>query len=165
ENNRLEIEFMMDQGTGTEYKMNIAIQDMLKQIGIDVHINQVDDATYYQNRINQAIPMERNCWWVDYNDPDNLLAAYWSRRAVESNSTGYSNEEVFDKFDAAKREIDPEKRLKMYQEIEQQLVEEVAFIPIFQPQLTIITSPKITTFIPSWNGWTDTCWYGTEKSA
>ena len=34
-----------------------------------------------------------------------------------------------------------------------------------EPQLTIITSPKITTFIPSWNGWTDTCWYGTEKSA
>jgi len=160
----LTITFMMDMGTGTEYKMNIAIQDMLKQVGINCEIQQTDDATYYQNRLNQAIPMERNSWWVDYNDPDNVLYTFFSRRAQETNSVGCTDEWVFDMLDAARRETDVDKRLEMYQQVEAHCVEQAYFIPIFQPELNIITQPNITNFMPSWNGWTDTSFYGVEKN-
>lgn len=160
----LKIAFMMDMGTGTEYKMNIAIQDMLKQVGIEMELQQTDDAAYYQNRLDCAIPMERNCWWVDYNDPDNVLYSYFSRRAQEGNSVGCTDEWVFDMLDKARREVDADKRLKMYQEIEAYLVENVYFIPIFQPQLTVITQPNISNYTPAWNGWTSTCYYGIEKN-
>lgn len=160
-NNRLEVHFMMDMGTGTEYKMNIAIQDMLKEIGIDVVIDQTDDATYFQNRLNGTIPVERNCWWVDYNDPDNVLYSFYSERA--ENSTGCSDQWVFDSLETARRETDPEKRLSMYSEIDKYLVENAFYIPVFQPELNIITQPNISNFQPAWNGWTSTCWYGVEK--
>ncbi|MDD6047205.1 MAG: ABC transporter substrate-binding protein [bacterium] len=161
----LKIQFMMDMGTGTEYKMNIAIQAMLKEVGIEVEILQTDDATYYQNRLNGTIPMERNCWWVDYNDPDNVLYSYFSERAQESNSVNINDPYVFETLEAARREVDVEKRLKMYQELEEYLVENVYFIPIFQPQLVVITQPNIQNYKPAWNGWTATCYYGIEKSA
>ena len=160
----LTVTFMMDMGTGTEYKMNIAIQDMLKQVGINCEIQQTDDATYYESRLDGTIPMERNAWWVDYNDPDNAIYSFYSRRAQETNSCGCTDEWVFDTLDAARREIDVEKRLQMYQEVEAYLVEHCYFLPIFQPELNIITQPNITGFLPSWNGWTDTCWYGVEKN-
>ena len=161
----LKIQFMMDMGTGTEYKMNIAIQAMLKEVGIDVEIIQTDDATYHQERMNGTIPMERNAWWVDYNDPDNVLYNYFSERAQESNSVNIDDRYVFDTLEAARREVDPEKRLKMYQDVEAHCVENVYFIPIFQPQLVVITQPNIVHYKPSWNGWTDTCYYGIEKTA
>ena len=160
----LKIEFMMDMGTGVEYKMNIAIQAMLKEVGIEMTLNQVDDATYYQNRLNGAIPVERNAWWVDYNDPDNVLYSYFSRRAQEGNSVGMTDEWVFNMLDDARREVDSEKRLEMYQEIEKYLVDNVCFIPIFQPQLTVIIQPNISNYTPAWNGWTSTCYYGIEKN-
>ena len=160
----LKIEFMMDMGTGVEYKMNIAIQAMLKEVGIEMTLNQVDDATYYQNRLNGAIPVERNAWWVDYNDPDNVLYSYFSRRAQEGNSVGMTDEWVFNMLDDARREVDSEKRLEMYQEIEKYLVDNVCFIPIFQPQLTVIIQPNISHYTPAWNGWTSTCYYGIEKN-
>lgn len=161
----LTIQFMMDMGTGTEYKMNIAIQDMLAQVGINLDLQQTDDATYYQHRLEGTIPMERNCWWVDYNDPDNVLYSYFSRRAQESNSVGLSDEWVFDMLESARREVDSDKRIAMYREIEAYLVENVCFIPIFQPQLTVITQPNVVNYVPSWNGWTSTCFYGIEKVA
>ncbi|NMA93436.1 MAG: ABC transporter substrate-binding protein [Clostridiales bacterium] len=160
----LKIQFMMDMGTGTEYKMNIAIQAMLKDVGIEMELVQTDDATYYHHRLNGTIPMERNCWWVDYNDPDNVLYTYFSRRAQESNSVGLKDEWVFNMLDDARREVNEEKRLKMYQEIEAHLVENVCFIPVFQPQLTVITQPNITNYKPAWNGWTSTCYYGVGKN-
>ena len=160
----LTIKCMMDMGTGTEYKMNIAIQAMLAEVGINMELQQVDDATYYQNRLDGTIPMERNCWWVDYNDPDNVLYSYFSRRAQESNSVGLDDEYVFETLEAARRETDPDARIKMYQDIEAHLLENVCFIPIFQPQLTVITQPNISNYVPAWNGWTSTNYYGVEKN-
>lgn len=160
----LKLTFMMDMGTGVEYKMNIAIQAMLKEVGIEMELAQTDEAAYYQHRLDGTIPMERNAWWVDYNDPDNVLYSFFSRRAQESNSCGLDDEWVFDMLEDARREVDSEKRLKMYQEIEAHLVENVCFIPIFQPQLTVITQPSITNYTPAWNGWTDACYYGVEKN-
>ena len=161
--NPLEIHFMMDMGTGTEYKMNIAIQDMLKEIGINVVIDQTDDATYFQNRINHTIPVERNCWWVDYNDPDNVLYSYYSERAQEANSTGCADQWVFDTLEVARRTVDVDARLDLYRQVDAYLVDHAFYIPIFQPELNIITQPNIRNFVPSWNGWTSTCWYGVEK--
>lgn len=160
----LKITFMMDMGTGVEYKMNIAIQAMLKEVGIEMELAQTDEAAYFQHRLDGTIPMERNAWWVDYNDPDNVLYSFFSRRAQESNSCGLTDEWVFDQLEAARREIDETKRLEMYQEIEAYLVENVYFIPIFQPQLTVITQPNISNYTPAWNGWTSTCYYGIEKN-
>ena len=108
--------------------------------------------------------MERNCRWVDYNDPDNVLYSYFSRRAQEGNSVGCTDEWVFNMLDDARCEVDADKRLKMYQEIEAYLVENVYFIPIFQPQLTVITQPNISNYTPAWNGWPSTCYYGIEKN-
>ena len=75
-----------------------------------------------------------------------------------------TDEWVFNMLDDARREVDSEKRLEMYQEIEKYLVDNVCFIPIFQPQLTGIIQPNISTYTPAWNGWTSTCYYGIEKN-
>ena len=101
---------------------------------------------------------------LDYNDPDNVLYSYFSRRAQEGNSVGMTDEWVFNMLDDARREVDSEKRLEMYQEIEKYLVDNVCFIPIFQPQLTVIIQPNISNYTPAWNGWTSTCYYGIEKN-
>lgn len=155
----LKIQIMQEAGAGTELNMNVAIQAMLKEVGIDMEILQVDEATYYANRLDCTIPMERNAWWVDYNDPDNFLYSYFSRPLQAVNSVGFHDEFLFALLEDARREPDADKRISMYQEAEKYLLDNQVFIPIFQPSCVYILSDRVDQFTLSWNGWTDMSFY------
>ena len=58
-----------------------------------------------------------------------------------------------------RRIVDPDERLAKYQEIEQYLIDNQVFIPIFQPTCVYILQDRVKNFTLSWNGWTDMSFY------
>jgi len=161
--NGLKVEVIQISDSRAELEMNIVVQSMLKAVGIDMEIVQVDEATYFARREAGEIPFERQSWWVDYNDPDNFLYTYFSERNTTSLSINYLRRDFLDLLEAARKEVDNNKRLAMYQEAERILiVEDQVIIPIFQMEHIIILQDKVQNFVLPWNGWSDMMYYGVE---
>jgi ABC-type transport system substrate-binding protein len=145
-----------NDASSSERDMNVAIQGMLKEVGIDLSIRAVDMATYYDMREKGQTPLERMAWWVDYNDPDNFLYTFFSEKKSAHYSVNYFDPEVISLLEAARREVDNDARLKMYQDAEEIIVarDHVA-IPMFQVTHTFVLSDRVKNFKVSWNGWSD----------
>lgn len=102
-----------------------AIQQMLKDhLNIDVEIRNMDRTTYEVEMKDWAIPMSTLMFTYDFPDPHNMLSLVW-----HSQPKGYSRHDwKSERFDAivdqAVRELDHEKRMSLYTEAEQILVED-----------------------------------------
>lgn len=111
---------------------SLAIQQMLKDIGIDWTVKIVDKATFNDARSKGNVPSNFGNWWADYPDPDNYLYTYFQSKSSKSMSVNYNNADA-DKILADARGLaDQSKRQKMYQDLETKLLyDEYALIPLF----------------------------------
>jgi ABC-type transport system substrate-binding protein len=99
-------------------------------LGVRIDIEQVDWATYLGELNEHRLQMFALAWSADYPDPENFLETQFHSRS-ELNNTGYSNPEVDALLDAARGELDTAKRLELFHQAEQQIVDDVPWIPVF----------------------------------
>jgi len=111
--------------------LNLAIQQMLKEVGIDYQVKIVDKATFNGARSQGNIPANQGNWFADYPDPDNYLYTYFHSSQSKGMSVNYNNPEVDKILDDARGLADQAKRQKMYQDLEMKLIyDEYAIVPI-----------------------------------
>jgi oligopeptide transport system substrate-binding protein len=67
-------------------------------------------------------------WCADYPDPQNWLSVFWHSRSEFAESIGYSNLEVDKLIDQADIEIDPEKRMELYDQAQKLVVDDTPYI-------------------------------------
>lgn len=128
-----------DKATDT----NLAIQQMLKDVGIDYQIKVVDKATFRPARGNGEVPANQGNWWADYPDPDNYLWTYFHSGDSKSMSVNYSNPAVDQVLEEARGISDQAKRQKMYQDLETSLLSEYAVIPLFHEKQYDLTQKNV----------------------
>lgn len=155
-----EIEIYQTTDNPDALSVNQVIQSMLEQAGFKVTITQMDNAAYLASRKEGKIGMTRAVWWADYNDPDNFLYTFFSRKNAAVRSSNYDNEEVFDLLEAARAEINETKRMEMYKTIDTTLVQDDAMVvPLYQMNHIVVVQDWVKGFEVPWNGWTDTPYY------
>jgi ABC-type transport system substrate-binding protein len=158
--NGFEMEIIQVSDSATTLEMNEVVQSMMSQIGVNVKITQVDEATYYAMRKAGEIPVYRSSWWADYNDPDNFYYTFFSEKNAVVRSTCYKNPEVFAGLDEARTMVDPDARLKYYQEMDNIIInEDAAILPMFQMNKIFVVSDRVKEFHIAWNGWSDMSFY------
>jgi oligopeptide transport system substrate-binding protein len=96
-----------------------------------------DNATYPQ--------MSLGGWIQDYPDPQNWLSVYWQSNATFAQRVQYQNEE----FDRLVREADttvddPQRRLELYEQAHQILIDEQAGINLYNPAAIFLVKPTVT---------------------
>ena len=136
----------------------------LSEIGIRVRIRYEDDwPTYERLLLERRLPFYRYAWYADFPDPDNFLTILFHSQA-RYNFVAYSNGKVDRLLDRAKRELDPLKRVEMYREAEDLILEDAPIIPIlhrtfemvYQPYVKgIEVSPLGAPYIPMSKVWLD----------
>lgn len=110
---------------------------------IDIKLQSVEAATAYNNLDKGVYPMFILDWVPDFLDPDNyiqpfLSCAEGSEKAGcqegESKLWGsfYYNPQVNELIDQQRRELDPQKRQKIFTELQEILGRDVPFIPLWQ---------------------------------
>ncbi|MBA3826564.1 MAG: hypothetical protein H0X24_22020, partial [Ktedonobacterales bacterium] len=110
---------------------------------------------------------------ADYPDPQDFTsnlfapnngtngnnAANFGVKAVASNTGLGAELDITTQMNTADAELDPAKRIQMYQQIEQQLVFQVAVIPTDQPKLIYRLQPYVTNFtLPATGYVSDQSW-------
>ncbi|GAB6138238.1 peptide ABC transporter substrate-binding protein [Halanaerobaculum tunisiense] len=110
-----------------------AIQSNLKNIGVDVELNNMDWGTYIQKVDKGKTDMFRFGWIGDYPDPDNFLRVLFhsDNAGPGGNGAFYKNEEVDQMLEKAVKMKPGQERLDLYQKIEEQIMNDAPWIPVY----------------------------------
>ncbi|MFO8059422.1 MAG: ABC transporter substrate-binding protein, partial [Bacillota bacterium] len=117
------------------------LQSLYRQIGVDVKMNTMDSTAWTEATTRGESPMA----WLSLSarhDPDGILSGFF-HGSVSSphgrNFTWYSGAD--DLINAARLEMDPERRAEIYRELQIKFYEDVPTIPLFQP--TIVRASQL----------------------
>ena len=119
-------------GTGGSPSLTTeVIADMWRRnLGVDVEIQQVEWATFLQDLHRNRLQAFSLAWQADYPDPHTFVDVLF-RTGSSINNTNYSNSEVDELLRQANVEADPVRRIELYQEAEQMIVEDAAWLPLW----------------------------------
>jgi ABC-type oligopeptide transport system substrate-binding subunit len=87
-------------------------------------------------------------WIADYPDPENFLDVLFHSQSAE-NHTAYNNSAVDALLEEARVEGNLSARLAIYQDIEQTIVTEAAWLPLYFGQNYCLVKPWVKGFSPS----------------
>ncbi len=132
-------------GGGVADKQVKAIVDMYKQnLGVDIAIQQTDWATYlWDLRAHRYQMFGLTAGWIaDYPDPQDFLDILFHSES-RNNDTRYSNPEVDSLLEEAQGEQDFEKRMELYQQAEQIIMDDAPIVPLTHDADYWLTKPYV----------------------
>ena len=136
-------------GTGEMYA------EMYSQVlGVDIQVEVVEWGPYLRGLDAQAYQMFSLGWIGDYPDPQNFLDLLFHTDSAY-NHGAYSNPTVDELVGAARTEQDPEARMALYQEAEQLLVEDAAWVPIYHSGGHYLVKPYVKDLVITGQGTMD----------
>ena len=140
--------------TQAELTLAQAAVEMWKAAGINASIDLIDEDEFMTRRKAGELACYTATWTADYNDPDNYLYTFFgSKMNTTSRSLCYPKEDVIKRVRDARTIIDPDARLREYQDLEREIIQEdAAWIPLFSRTRLYVTSERLRGFQHAWNG-------------
>lgn len=139
-------------------KIGVSIQQDLRRIGVEVEVKQV---TYSELKTlagkRKQISVCILGWLQDFSDPSNFLDPLFNKKSITEtaslNRAFYSNPKVNTLLDTAATETDAQKRLIMYQQAEQQIVEDAPLGFLFHTERYVMHQPWVNGYKlhPMWS--------------
>lgn len=132
-------------GGGAAARSVTAIVEMYKEnLGVDISIEQMEWATYLDDLKAHRFQMFGITagWIADYPDPHDFLDILFHSESRDNN-TEYSNPEVDRLLEKARIEQDQEKRFQIYQQVEQMILDDAPWVPIFYNVEYWLTKPYV----------------------
>jgi peptide/nickel transport system substrate-binding protein len=113
-------------------KVALVMEQDLAAVGVKLHLNKIQGQAIYIGQKRHTIPMEFWDWVPNFNDPkDTLDFLVNGERLTDDgniNTAFYSSPEVNRLFHEGAAEVDPAKRLQVYQKIEQHVLEDAPYL-------------------------------------
>ena len=115
----------------------IALQEMLKAVGVTITLDKVPANTFYTEKYMQ-VPFVAS-WWPTFGEPDVVLSLAYSSQAFY-NETGWIDPKLDELIAAGRAEQDDAMRKTIYTEVQQLISEQGGvIIPYFAPFLQAAT--------------------------
>jgi oligopeptide transport system substrate-binding protein len=121
-----------------------AMQQMwTDNLGIETQLATLDPTTYFSSLSEEYPMMARAGWCQDYSDANNFLYDVFYSKSSQ-NDPGFSNAEYDELVVAARTESDQAKRLELYQQAEEILVDQqAAIIPVYWYVTSTVIKPYV----------------------
>ncbi len=132
-----------------------AVQADLKEVGIQADVKQLGHATFW-NFIalkSSHAGLGLSDWYQDFPDPSDWIGPlFTSPIDGGQNSSFYDSPQVDALYSAASSELNPAKRLQMFQQMQDVIMSDAPVAPLFQPVWNAIHSPATGGFYlhPVW---------------
>jgi ABC-type transport system substrate-binding protein len=118
-----------------------------ENLGLQIQVQQTDWATFLTDLRRSDNPNQmwggEAGWIADYPDPHDFLDVLF-RCGSQQNNTNYCNPDVDELLDQAATEKDPDQREALYRQVEQIVVEEAAWVPLFFEVEYWLVKPYVT---------------------
>lgn len=102
------------------------LRNILSEIGLDVQIDQLQNAAWSERWLAGDYDMLINASWVDVDPDDGVWNFFHSEGPW--NSYGYKSAEADELLEGARRTTDQEERRQIYQELQTMLQRDVAYV-------------------------------------
>ena len=129
-------------GGGVPDYLGAIIQEWRQNLGVEVQVRQLESEKFVYHLSEEKDEMFMLGWVADYPDPHNFLDNLF-HTGSENNIFGYHNPELDALLDQAGIEQNGEARLMMYQQAEQQIVDEAPCLPLWFGKNYILVKPYV----------------------
>jgi oligopeptide transport system substrate-binding protein len=124
------------------------IEEWRRNLGVEVTVRQLEQQAYLYDLNQEKDNLFDNGWIADYPDPQDFLDVLF-RTGNQNNTGGYSNPSLDAQLDKAASEQDATTRLKMYQDIEQTVVQDAPMLPLFFGRNYQLVKPYVKGYVRS----------------
>jgi ABC-type oligopeptide transport system substrate-binding subunit len=122
----------------------VAVQGMLKStLGIDINVRDQEQKVFTDNMVNRTMPMAMIGYTYDYPDPSDMLGLVWHSQPAGYGRHDWKNARFDDLVDRAAVELDPEKRMAMYDEAERVLAGDAGGVFLFHTLAVELRKPWV----------------------
>jgi ABC-type transport system substrate-binding protein len=111
-------------------------------LGVEVSISQSEQASFFDDLDRGRMQMFSIGWIMDYPDPEDIIDLLFNSKSRQNN-TKYSNPQVDALTEQARTELDSTKRLQLYQQAEQIILDEAPWIPLFFGKDHFVVKPHV----------------------
>ena len=126
-----------------------AVQQYLTNIGVQVELGGFEDWPAFQRALEQGeTQIFRYAWYADYPDPDNFLYPLFHSQSA-NNYFRYRNPTVDGLLDEARKETDDLRRVKLYREAEQLILNDAPGVMFLHRTYEELFQPYIEGIEPS----------------
>jgi oligopeptide transport system substrate-binding protein len=149
-----EINLNLNSGGTINTQVAEGIQKMLKDnLGIDVVLDIKPMAQHYELLETGQAKFWRAGWSADYPDPENFLNLFHSKHVPDKltdkaylNPFRFKNAAFDSVFDAALAEVDDEKRMEMWAQCDQMIIDHAVVMPLYYEEIIRLMSLDIQGF-------------------
>lgn len=120
-----------------------------EEVGISVSIDLVETATLREKMKNGAVSLFRASWIADYPDEESFLTVFYGPNPSPPNYTRFDNSEYNQLYEMAIKELDPKKRIVLYQQLDKLLIHECPVVFLFYDQTAWFVQKNIKGLKPN----------------
>lgn len=123
-----------------------AIQNMWKKVlNVNMEVNQMEWKVYLDAMKADAAPVFRLGWGADFPDPHNFMDLFLTKSG--NNHTRWGNEKYDNLVRQASAELNPKKRVSIYNQAQKIMLEQdAAIVPLFNESLNWLVSERVKDF-------------------
>ena len=131
------------QGAAPSDILQAVVAMWQENLGVTIEIEQEDFGLFLRDIDEGNFQMFSLGWIADYPDPQNFLDIKFHSESA-NNETGYSNPDVDALLEQARGEADQAARLELYQQAEQLIVDDAAWVSLYHGKNTYLVKEWVT---------------------
>lgn len=137
---------MAGEGGDVSPAIGAIIDQWRVNLGVDVGVRLLEQRIYFYNLKKEKNELYNSGWIADYPDPQNFLDVLF-RTGGEENTGGYSNPSVDAMLGQAAVQLNAGKRMDIYHQVEQKLVDDAAIISLWYGRTYVLVKPYVKGFV------------------
>lgn len=115
----------------------------LRELGIKLDVEKIAPEDYYNPSILGKADLFIGRWIADTGDPDNYLQPMFNYNNA-TNFTKYNSPQIMKLMDEAKEIVNPNKKMDIYKQIQNILMEDSPWISIYHPKMALISRKGVS---------------------
>ncbi len=134
-------------GANVSLDMEVVLQMWERNLGVTAEFQQTEYATFLKDLHKRRFQMFDIGWIADYPDPQNFLDILFHSES-SNNHTNYSNPEVDALLEQARTETNETERIRIYQQVEQQIIDDAPWIPLwYSGEQYVLIKPNVKDYL------------------
>ncbi len=124
------------------------IARQLEEVGIKIQVEVIPKSLLLEQTAKSQALFFRGSWIADFPEAENYLSVFYGGNPAPPNYTRYNNPKFDALYDQAMITENDSLRYKLYQQMDQLVIEDAPVVPLFYDEVVRLVHPYVKHFSP-----------------